>query len=139
MPDDRLSDDVWRAMATIVFDNRDDWKRVVIERTGLPFSRVRVLRRLARRSMTAKELAAEATMDAPATTVAVNDLEDRGLVLREADPTNRRSKRITITEAGRAVVSTIDQLDDPAPASFATLSDAELRRLQAILTKLGQG
>ena len=42
--------------------------------------------------MTVKEVAEAATMDAPAATVAVNDLEERGLVVRETDPTNRRSK-----------------------------------------------
>ena len=79
-------------MAAVVFDNRDAWKRDVIDTTGLPFSRVRVLRRLAKQPMTAKEIAEAATMDAPATSVAVNDLEDRGLVVREAHPTNRRCK-----------------------------------------------
>lgn len=138
MSDRALADDVWRAMAAVVFDNRDDWKRAVIERTGLPFSRVRVLRRLSSRSMTAKELAAAATMDAPATTVALNDLEERGLVVRQADPTNRRSKLISLTDAGRDVIAAIDQLDDPAPAAIAALSAAELRTLRDILAKLEQ-
>ena len=131
-----LADDVWRAMASVVFDNRDAWKRSVIDRTGLPFSRVRVLRRLAKRPMTAKEIAEAATMDAPATSVAVNDLEDRGLVVRQADPTNRRSKVISLTDEGRRLVAVIDEVDDPAPAPFATLSDAELHGLHAILGKL---
>ena len=42
-----------------------------------------------------------ATIDAPAATVAVNDLEDRGLVVRETDPTNRRCKVVSLTDAGR--------------------------------------
>lgn len=133
MPDGSLADDVWRTMAAIVFDNRDAWKRSVIERTGLPFSRVRVLRRLAARPMTAKEIAAAATMDAPATTVAVNDLEERGLVVRTADPTNRRCKVVSLTEAGRTLVEAIDAIDDPAPAAIADLSPADLRSLQRIL------
>lgn len=136
MPDSQLADDAWRAMAAVVFDNRDAWRRSAIETTGLPFSRVRVLRRLAKRSMTAKEIAEAASMDAPATSVAVSDLEDRGLVVRQADPTNRRCKVISLTEAGRDVVTTIDGLDDPAPPVFSALSPAELQTLQAILTKL---
>lgn len=131
-----LADDVWRAMAAVVFDNRDAWKRSVIDRTGLPFSRVRVLRRLAKRPMTAKEIAEAATMDAPATSVAVNDLEDRGLVVREADPTNRRSKVISLTDEGRRLVAEIDEVDDPAPGPFTALTDVELRALAAILGKL---
>jgi DNA-binding MarR family transcriptional regulator len=139
MSDEQLADDVWRAMAAVVFDNRDAWKRAVIDRTGLPFSRVRVLRRLAKRPMTAKQIAEVATMDAPATTVAVNDLEERGLVVREVDPTNRRCKLVTLTDEGRRVVASIDEVDDPAPDPFATLSKAELLALQAILAKLSPG
>jgi len=137
--DNPRADEVWRAMAAVVFDNRDAWKRDVIETTGLPFSRVRVLRRLARRAMTAKEIAEAATMDAPATTVALNDLEDRGLIVREADPTNRRSKLVSLTDEGRAVVARIDEIEDPAPRPFASLSQAELRTLETILAKLAAG
>ena len=130
------ADGVWRAMAAVVFDNRDVWRRDVVDATGLPFSRVRVLRRLARRPMTAKSIAEAATMDAPATTVALNDLEDRGLIVREADPTNRRSKLVSLTDKGREVVASIERVDDPAPRPFAVLSEAELRTLEAILAKL---
>ena len=133
VPDDQLADEVWRAMVAVVFDNREVWKRNVIEHTGLPFSRVRVLRRLAVRPMTAKEIAKAATMDAPATTVAVNDLQQRGLVVREADPTNRRFKLISLTDAGRELVDGISRLDDPAPEAITGLSAAELRTLRRIL------
>jgi DNA-binding MarR family transcriptional regulator len=139
MSDDVLADEVWRVMAAVVFDNRDAWKRSVIDHTGLPFSRVRVLRRLAKRSMTAKEIAAAATMDAPATTVAVNDLEDRGLVVRETDPTNRRCKVVSLTDAGRKLVQGIDEIDDPAPPLMTSLSTDDLRTLETILAKLTTG
>ena len=139
MSRDPLADDVWRTMAAVVFDNRDAWKREVIETSGLPFSRIRVLRRLAKRPMTAKQIAEAATMDAPATSVAVNDLEDRGLVVREADPSNRRCKVISLTDEGRRVVANIEGVDDPAPAPFAVLSAEELRALDAILAKLSAG
>jgi DNA-binding MarR family transcriptional regulator len=137
--DSPLANEVWRAMAAVVFDNRDSWKRDVIGTTGLPFSRVRVLRRLAKKPMTAKEIADAATMDAPATTVAVNDLEDRGLVVRRADSTNRRCKLVSLTDEGRKVVASIDDVEDPAPDSLAALSDADLQALRAILAKLASG
>jgi len=136
MSDNPLANEVWRAMAAVVFDNRDVWRRRVVESTGLPFSRVRVLRRLAKRSMTAKEIAEAATLDAPATSVAVNDLERRGLVVRQTDPTNRRCKVISLTDGGRRVVAGIDQVDDPAPPPLAALSQSELETLQAIFAKL---
>lgn len=134
---DRPADEVWRAMAAVVFDNRDAWKRGVIEITGLPFSRVRVLRRLAKRPMTATEIAEAATMDAPATSVAVNDLQERGLVVREVNPTNRRCKVISLTDEGRRVVASIEGVADPAPQAFAALSAEELRTLASVLAKLG--
>ncbi|OBB12580.1 MarR family transcriptional regulator [Mycobacteriaceae bacterium 1482268.1] len=123
-------------MAALVIDNRDSWKRAVVERTGLPFSRIRILSRLAARPMTVKQIAQAATIDAPAATVAVNDLEDRGLVVRETDPTNRRCKVVSLTQAGRDMVSTIDATDDPAPEVLSRLDTAELKKLQAILAKL---
>jgi DNA-binding MarR family transcriptional regulator len=136
MSDNPMADQVWRAMSSLVIDNRDSWKRAVVERSGLPFSRIRVLRRLARGPMTVKQVAAAATMDAPAATVAVNDLEERGLVVRTLQPTNRRCKLVSLTGAGRDMVATIDATDDPAPEILSGLDGVELRKLQAILAKL---
>jgi DNA-binding MarR family transcriptional regulator len=136
MSSGELADDVWRAMASLVIDNRDGWKRAVIETTGLPFSRIRILKRLSATPMTVKQVAHAAAMDAPATTVAVNDLEDRGLAVRQTDPTNRRCKVVSLTEAGRAMVSTIDAVEDPAPNALASLDDAQLKDLKAILDKV---
>jgi DNA-binding MarR family transcriptional regulator len=138
MSNNGLADGVWRAIASLVIDNRDAWKRAVIEETGLPFSRIRILRRLARRPMTVKQVAEAATIDAPAATVAVNDLEDRGLVVRETDPTNRRSKLVSLTDAGREMVRVIDGIDDPAPDALTSLDDADLKALHAIIDKIAK-
>jgi DNA-binding MarR family transcriptional regulator len=136
MSNSSLADEVWRAIASLVHDNRDGWKRAVVEQSGLPFSRIRILKRLSRHSMTVKQLAHAATMDAPATTVAVNDLEDRGLVVRETDPANRRCKVVSLTDAGRETVGKIDAVDDPAPNALAALDPAQLKQLKAILDKV---
>lgn len=133
---DDLAGQVWRLMAAVVHENRDGWKRAVIEQSGLPFSRIRVLRRLAAAPMTVKGVADAAALDAPAATVAINDLEERGLVVRQIDPGNRRSKTVSITPAGRELVARIDAVEDPAPAAVAALTDAELVALQALLKKL---
>jgi DNA-binding MarR family transcriptional regulator len=139
MSSNKLADEVWRAMAFVVMDNRDGWKRAVVEKSGLPFSRIRILKRLSRRSMSVKELAHAATIDAPAATVAVNDLEDRGLVVREVDPTNRRCKVVSLTEDGHAMVREIDAITDPAPDALARLDASELESLMAILDRLAAG
>ncbi|MFS0897258.1 MarR family winged helix-turn-helix transcriptional regulator [Mycolicibacterium litorale] len=136
MPHNPLADEVWAALTTLVFDHRDSWRRAVVEASGLPFSRIRVLRRLGRRPMTVKQVALAATLDAPAATVAVNDLEQRGLVVREVNPANRRYKTVSLTDAGRAMLATIEAVDDPAPDVLTALSDDELRALRATLRKL---
>lgn len=131
-----LADQVWRAMSSLVIDNKDGWRRAVVEVTGLPFSRIRILRRLANQPMTVKQVAAAATIDAPAATVAVNDLEARGLVVREIDPANRRCKLVSLTQAGREVVAVVEATDDPAPGPLAALSDDDLQTLATILHAL---
>ncbi|WP_040863028.1 MarR family winged helix-turn-helix transcriptional regulator [Nocardia niigatensis] len=137
MPDDTPTTDVvWRQLTHLVMDTRDGWKRAVVERTGMPFSRIRILRRLLPGPLTAKELARAATMDAPATTVVVNDLEERGLVIREIDPANRRCKLISLTRAGQEVLAEALATPDPAPAELAALNPADLRALHELLRKL---
>lgn len=136
MPDD-LADEVWRLMSSTVINNQDTWKRAVVDRTGLPFSRIRILSRLSREPLSVKQIAAAATIDAPAATVAVNDLEDRGLVVRQIDPGNRRSKTVSLTPAGRELLAVIDAVENPAPAPLRRLDDADLAALQALLRKLG--
>lgn len=136
MSGDPVADQAWHAMSAVVFDNRDAWRRDVVDHTGLPFSRFRILRRVARKPMSCKAIAEAVTMDAPATTVAVNDLEDRGLVTRTLDPTNRRSKLVTITDAGREVLAVVAGIDDPAPAAFAALTPDEMATLRDLLGKL---
>lgn len=139
MSDDRrseLADAVWHELTALVFDHRDGWRRAVIDQTGLPFSRIRILKRLAREPLTVKQLAYAATVDAPAATVAVNDLEERGLVVRAIDPANRRCKLVSLTDAGRALLARIERIEDPAPESLAALGAGDLEALQVILRRI---
>jgi len=132
----RLADQVWLDLSRIVLDNKDTWRRAAVAEAGLPFSRIRILLRLARNPMTVKEVALAATIDAPAATVAVNDLEGRGLAVRNIDPGNRRSKVVSLTEAGRALVGRMTAIDDPAPAVLSGLDDDDLAVLAAIVAKM---
>ncbi len=72
------ADELWRMLVTVVMDTRDDWRRRVGEATGLPFGRVRALRRLVDGPRTLSELAEAISSDAPATSVLVNDLGGQG-------------------------------------------------------------
>ena len=138
MSHDPLADQVWRVMSAVVLDNKDACRRSAVSRTGLPFSRIRILRRLSRQPMTVKQVAEAATLDAPAATVAVNDLEARGLVIRETDPENRRCKLVSLTESGRKVVTLLDEIEDPAPQALAALDSDDLAVLHQILAKLAR-
>src|SRR4051812_22722420 len=132
-----LADEVWRTMASLGHDNRDRWKRAVIEQTGLPFSRIRILTRLSRQPMSVKQVAQAATIDAPAATVAVNDLEDRGLVVRETDPTNRRCKVVSLTDAGRGMVHKIDAGGESPPQVLASPGEGGLQKLKGAIDRGG--
>jgi DNA-binding MarR family transcriptional regulator len=125
--------DVWRQLVSLVMDSRGDWRRSVAETTGLPFSRVRALWRLVNGPLTLAELAHSMAVDPPAATVAVNDLERRGLVRRTPHPTNRRAKLVQLTEPGLCLARAAKSVPDQPPAALTTLSETQLARLGALL------
>lgn len=125
----------WQLLVSLVMESRGDWRRQVSEATGMPFSRFRALKRL-KRERTLAELAEEMGTDAPAATVLVNDLEQRGLVERRPHPEDRRAKLVCITPAGRRIVAAAKQIIDRPPAFFATLPQEDLAELRRILEKL---
>ena len=135
----RATDMLWSALVTRVMDSRGDWRRRVTQATGLPFGRVRALRRLAEGPLALRELAEAMSTDAPAATVAINDLERRGLVARTIDSANRRRKRVSLTPAGRQVVARLRRLTERAPAVFSELSSRELAFLTGLVERLGGG
>lgn len=128
--------DVWRQLVSLVMDSRGDWRRSVSEATGLPFSRVRALWRLTDRPLTLAELAESMAVDAPAATVAVNDLERRALVRRTPHPTNRRAKLVQLTDEGLRTVRVARSVVDNPPPAVAALSAAELARLGDLLATI---
>ncbi|MEW5298924.1 MAG: hypothetical protein WDW36_001994 [Sanguina aurantia] len=72
-------------------------------------SRAALQARLLDAPLTLTQLAEATGSDAPATTVAVNDLESRGLVERYPHPDNRRAKLVSLTPAGRRMVEVTRQ------------------------------
>jgi DNA-binding MarR family transcriptional regulator len=130
------ADRVWAALVNHVMDSVGAWKRRVAEATGLPFGKVRVLRRLADGPRTMREIAEAASIDAPAATVAVNDLEKRGFVVRTPHPTNGRMKVVSLTAKGREIVAKEAAVAEHAPAAIAQLSAEELRVLARVVELL---
>jgi DNA-binding MarR family transcriptional regulator len=130
-------DRVWQAIVTLVMDSRGDWRRRVAEATGLPFSQVRALKRLSNGPLTLTELASAMDADAPAATVAVNGLEERGLVERRARGDDRRVKTVELTGEGRKALRRAKALVEPAPDTFRALSDEDVALLGRILARVG--
>jgi DNA-binding MarR family transcriptional regulator len=125
-------DRTWQAIVAMVMDSRGDWRRKVSAATGLPFTRMRALKRLADKPLTLRVLADLLDTDAPAATVTVNDLEERGLVTRCEHPEDRRAKLVSITPAGRAMVRAYNSVPDPAPDELAELSREDVQTLARI-------
>ena len=126
----------WRLLVELVMETRGEWRRKVSEATGLPFSRARALWRLERGPLSLSELAQDMGTDAPAATVLINSLEARGLVKREAHPTDRRAKQVTLTAAGRRMLAVVAAITDQPPPALAGLPQAELAALRRTLEKL---
>ena len=131
------ADHIWQMMVDLVWETRGEWRRKVSDATGLPFSRARLLWRLLDEPKTLKQLADMTSSDAPATTVAVNDLEDRGLVERNPHPDNRRAKLVSLTPSGRQLVELVQRtVHDDAPTAVQHLSKTDLAHLRRILERI---
>ena len=67
----------------------------------------------------------------------VDRLEERGLVRRAADPSDRRATTVELTTEGEAVLADVEaERRQEAAAFFGALSDRERAALAAILGKL---
>jgi DNA-binding MarR family transcriptional regulator len=73
-----------------------------MSRSGLSLARTKVLVRLRRGPARQNVLAAEFGVSPHTITEAIDALERDGLVERQADPTDRRAKLVTMTSAGGA-------------------------------------
>ena len=134
------ADHIWQMMVDLVWETRGEWRRKVSDATGLPFSRARLLWRLMDEPKTLKQLADMTSSDAPATTVAVNDLEDRGLVERNPHPDNRRAKLVSLTPSGRRLLELVQRtVHDDAPTAVQHLSKTDLAHLRRILARINSG
>ena len=124
---------MWRRVIALVSDTRDDWRQKMSEASGLPFGRVRALRRLLDRPLTLRELAETISSDAPATTVLVNDLERRKLIVREPHPTNRRAKLVSLTPEGRTLALKAVAVVERAPPVLKTVDPDDLAAMARVL------
>ena len=73
-----------------------------------------------------------------ALSVAVNDLEKRGFVVRTPHPTNGRMKLVSLTAKGRDIVAKEAAVAEHAPAAVAQLSADDLRVLARVVELLAR-
>ena len=130
-----LATSAWQSMRSLVLELHDR-RLAVSEATGMSYLRAKALRQLTRGPLAMRDLGAELAIDPPYTTVIVDDLEQRGLVRREVNPADRRSKLVRITPAGRAVARTSHQVTSRPPAPLTALSEKDLAALERILRQL---
>jgi len=129
-------DAVWQSLVDVVMDEFHEWKQKASAATGLPFSRIRALWRLESRTMSLRELSEALLVDAPATTVIVNNLVKIGLAERYPDPDNGRVKIVRLTEKGRSVLKEVEHLHHPAPAALAELTFDDFAQFRRIVDQI---
>jgi DNA-binding MarR family transcriptional regulator len=128
----------WQTFVTLVMDTRGDYRRNASAATGLPFSRLRALKRVGKTpSITLRALAESMGTDAPAATVIVNDLEERGLVRREPHPEDRRAKVVFVTAEGKRVLRALATVSDPVPPNFDALDERDVANFVRVAEKIG--
>jgi DNA-binding MarR family transcriptional regulator len=126
--------EAWAGMQTFIAG--EDRRRALRVELDLGLGKAELLVRLADAPMTLREIAQVADVDPPAATVAVDRLERRGLVRREAHPEDNRRKLVHLTEAGRQAAATAQRiLTDPPPALTALTAD-DLTALTRIFAAL---
>jgi DNA-binding MarR family transcriptional regulator len=125
----------WQSMRTLVLDLHDR-RFAVSEAVGMSYLRAKALRVLVSGPLPMRDLGAVLVTDAPYITVIVDDLEERGLVQREVNPADRRSKLVRITAAGRAVARKADEIQSAPPEALSVLTEKELETLDRILRRL---
>lgn len=126
---------VWAAMRTLVLDRHDARPRACAE-LGLSFIKIKILRRVAAGPLTMRELAQRLHSDPPYVTVVVDDLVERGLVLRENDPADRRRKIVSATGEGAALAARAEVILSTPPPALSSLPEPELVALDAALARV---
>jgi DNA-binding MarR family transcriptional regulator len=105
----------------------------------LTLTQIKLLQQLEQTNheLTLKEGAELVHISLPAASRMVDELYRRGFVERHEDATDRRMKRVRLTDSGRAVIRRLNAARLNGLEQFAqTLTDAERRKLAAALSKL---
>lgn len=87
--------------------------------------------------VTQRAVAADMGLDPSQVVALIDDLEERGLVARRTDPSDRRNKLIVATEAGVRLAEQAGRLSEQASAEiFAAFDPVLLDELRAVLRQV---
>jgi DNA-binding MarR family transcriptional regulator len=125
----------WRTMRSLVLDSNDK-REAVTAALGMSYVRAKALRQLMHGPMSMRGLAKRLATDASYTSIVVEDLAARGLVVRTADPQDRRAKIVTISADGLLAAQTAEEIIGEPPPAFAALATSELSDLLRVLRRL---
>ncbi|RNI24614.1 MarR family transcriptional regulator [Flexivirga caeni] len=118
-------------------DNKWLVRDLLQDRTGgMPWNGYRVLRRVERGPMSQGELAERMDIDAPAASVLVSDLVERGYVERVADAQDGRRKLVHLTTDGQELLESLRSAADVIPSPVSTLTGSERRELTRLIDKM---
>jgi DNA-binding MarR family transcriptional regulator len=129
-----IAHEVWQLMSDLVLDNQR--RREVSEAVGMSFGRARAVRRVARQPMSMSQLAAALGMERPNATTLVNDLEDKGLVIRQADPNDRRTRLVVATRKGKKLAKQANDILQTPPAGLESLDREDLEEIRRVLAEV---
>lgn len=132
-----LAEEVFQRLRTTFEGEFGERMAALSSRTKLSPGVIKTLLRLARTDgISMGEMARGIGCDPSYITTLVDDLDHRGLARREAAPYDRRVKIIVLTSEGRRLADEIAAVIAVPPASFASLTQAELRQLRDLLDKV---
>ena len=130
---------VWTAMR----DLTDSYPSKEVLRAALNLGRgsgrVKALLWLTEGPMSLSALAEAVRVDAPYATLIVDNLEERGLVERRADPADRRRKLVALTPEGKEAAQRALRIKREPPPGFAALTAAELDVLEDLVQRIAAG
>ena len=103
---------------------------------GAGRGRVRALFLLREQPMTLAQLAEAHGVDHPYATIIVNKLEALGFAQRRPHPSDRRSKLVSLTPAGREIAAEADRILSEPPPALRALTGEQLTQLTDLLARL---
>lgn len=124
-------------LARVGTDSRRRWARTLTEQEITPhhYSALIALDQLG--AMSQQQLSRLVGIDPRNAVPVIDQLEARGLLERNPDPTDRRRHAVTLTAPGKTLLCELrNAADEEERNLLAPLSTSERRTLHALLTKL---